>query len=194
MAETSRDPIRLEPAHPVEPIICFSSGTRILTPSGERRIETLGAGDLVVTLDNGPLPIKWIGSTTIRASGAYAPIRVAKGTIGNTSDLRVSPDHRLLINLDGPEEQLVPAKSLVDNYRITIDYGGIVTYHHMLFDTPQIVLSTGAASESFQPSDDVLTVLTPDTRDALFRAAPSLRSNAGSYGRTTRRISKVVDF
>ena len=44
----------------IESIICFAQGTLIQTPQGERRIETLKPGDMVVTLDNGPKPIRWL--------------------------------------------------------------------------------------------------------------------------------------
>lgn len=41
--------------------VCFTAGTMIATPDGERAIETLKVGDLVETLDNGPQAIRWIG-------------------------------------------------------------------------------------------------------------------------------------
>ena len=81
-----------------EALICFARGTMIRTPEGERRIEHLRQGDLVVTLDSGIQPIRWIGSRTVRASGAQAPVRFARGTIGNDRDLLVSPQHRMLLS------------------------------------------------------------------------------------------------
>ena len=63
----------------IETIICFTQGTAILTPSGERRIETLRAGDLVVTLDNGPQPVRWIGHKNRSGLGRPGPNSLPEG-------------------------------------------------------------------------------------------------------------------
>lgn len=41
---------------------CFAAGTMIRTPAGDVAIETLRVGELVMTLDGGPQPVRWIGS------------------------------------------------------------------------------------------------------------------------------------
>lgn len=175
-----------------EDIICFASGTMILTPSGERRIEHLFEGDIVVTLDSGPQPIRWIGSKTVRATGALAPVRFARGTIGNSRDLFVSPQHRMLLreasmNIRSAQgEVLAPASALVDDFRIGVAYGGLVVYHHVMFDQHQIVIANGAASESFHPGDGALGTLDGQERETLFRVFPTLRSDAGAYGNASR--------
>jgi hypothetical protein len=176
----------------IETIICFTAGTAIRTPSGERRIENLKPGDLVLTLDNGPQRIRWIGSKTVRASGRLAPIRFSKGSIGNHRDLLVSPQHRILCGgymtqlHFGESEVLAPAKSLVDEFGVTVAYGGMVTYYHMLFDRHEIVLANGAPSESFFPGGFGLDTLTDPARDEIFQLFPELRSNIGSYGPASR--------
>lgn len=63
----------------LDTIPCFVAGTLILTPDGERRIDELEVGDLVMTHDGGPQPIRWIGTRTIPAAGQFAPIRIAAG-------------------------------------------------------------------------------------------------------------------
>jgi hypothetical protein len=40
---------------------CFVAGTLIATPEGEKLVETLQPGDLVLTHDDGPQPIRWVG-------------------------------------------------------------------------------------------------------------------------------------
>lgn len=176
----------------IETIICFTLGTAIQTPHGERRIETLKAGDQVLTLDNGPRPIRWIGRRTVRATGDLAPIRFAKGAIGNHRDLLVSPQHRILCGGHmtrlhfGEPEVLAPAKSLVDDFSVTVAYGGMVTYVHMLFDVHEIVIANGAPSESFFPGGHGLATLAEPSRNEIFRLFPDLRSNIGSYGPTSR--------
>ena len=42
-------------------LLCFALGTWITTPNGQIPIEELAAGDMVVTMDHGPQPIRWIG-------------------------------------------------------------------------------------------------------------------------------------
>ena len=43
--------------------VCFTRGTLIKTDQGERPIEDLLAGDMVLTMDHGYQPIRWIGSS-----------------------------------------------------------------------------------------------------------------------------------
>ncbi|MFK7941410.1 MAG: TfuA-like protein, partial [Paracoccaceae bacterium] len=43
--------------------VCFAGGTMILTPRGEILVEDLKVGDMVVTLDDGPMPILWMSKT-----------------------------------------------------------------------------------------------------------------------------------
>lgn len=176
----------------IETIICFTSGTLIQTPLGERRIETLGAGDVVLTLDNGPQPIRWIGTKTVPASGVLAPVHFRSGVIGNTRDLLVSPQHRMLCSGYRPQvhfgerEVLAPAKSLVDHFNVTVQYGGMVTYVHMLFDTHQIVIANGAPSESFYPGGSGLDAIEDAARAEVFTLFPKLRSDVASYGPASR--------
>lgn len=183
----------------IETIICYTTGTRILTPFGERRIETLKPGDLVVTLDNGPQPIRWIGTKTVRATGDLAPIRFEAGAIGNDTQLLVSPQHRMLSEgyaaqlHFGEDAVLAPALSLVDNDLVTVHYGGMVTYVHMLFDQHEIVFANGAASESFHPGAYGLDSIADPARDELFRLFPGLRVNPADYGPTSRPCVRARD-
>ena len=177
-------------------IICFTQDTLIKTPQGERRIETLVPGDLVVTYDNGVQPIRWIGQNTVRGTGPLAPINFSRGVMGNHRDLLVSPQHRMLVQgyraelLFGESEVLVPAKSLVNDFNVTTHYGGMVTYVHMLFDRHEMVIANGAPSESFYPGEQGLETLTDPAREELFRLFPELRSDVGSFGPMSRTCVK----
>lgn len=183
----------------IETIICFTEGTLIQTPQGERRIETLRQGDTVVTLDNGPQKIRWVGQKTVRATGALAPISFQRGVFGNHRELMVSPQHRMLVTgyraqlLFGETEVLVPAKSLVDDFNVTTHYGGMVTYVHMLFDRHEIVIANGAPSESFYPGEQGLDTLTEPSREELFRLFPELRSDVNSFGAMSRTCIKATE-
>ena len=143
-------------------VACFVAGTRILTPDGPRRVEELRAGDLVETLDHGTKPLVWVGGRRVAASGTLAPIRFAPGAIGNDTALLVSPQHRMLVTgwraelLYGQDEVLVPAKALVNGDTINRQPMDEVSYHHILFDSHEIVMSEGVLSESFHPGKHML--------------------------------------
>ena len=183
----------------IETVICFALGTQIATPRGERPIETLRRGDMVNTLDHGPRPIKWIGHKTVRATGALAPICFQRGSVGNNRDLFVSPQHRMLKSgyetqlHFGEEEVLAPARSLVDNLSISVAYGGMVTYYHMLFDDHEIVFANGTASESFHPGGFGLDTLHTPAREEVFSLFPRLRSDPNGFGPTSRPSLKPRD-
>ena len=78
--------------------VSFTRGTMITMASGAQKpIQELQIGDRVLTRDDGPQEIRWIGQSTMRAVGSFAPICIRAGTLNNAGDLIVSPDHRLFI-------------------------------------------------------------------------------------------------
>lgn len=137
--------------------VCFALGTKIETVAGALCIETLRAGDQVLTRDHGAQPILWIGRQTIEATGDFAPIRFLKGAIGNSDVLEVSPEHRILVTgwqaelLFGVDEVLVAAKHLVNGDTIFAHKSPSVDYFHLLFEDHEIIISEGVASESYLP-------------------------------------------
>jgi hypothetical protein len=161
---------------------CFAAGTRILTPSGERRIETLAVGDPVVTLDHGPQPIRWIGRRTVAGTGAFAPVRFATGSIGNTRPLVLSPQHRVLWQsaraelFYGAAAVLVPAMHLEGCPGVCRAPVARVTYLHLLFDRHEIVLSEGCPTESFHPGAAMIAADRALRSEiaAIFPACPGL--------------------
>ncbi|MBN2905552.1 MAG: Hint domain-containing protein [Rhodobacteraceae bacterium] len=180
----------------IETIICFTRGTMILTPTGERAVETLRPGDLVVTADNGPQPLRWIGQRTVQAQGAVAPVRIRAGLFGNRRDLLLSPQHRMLYEgyqaqlLFGDHQVLIPASHLVDHHQVLEEPGGEVTYLHLLFDRHEIIFAEGARSESFHPGHVGLDAIMAPAREELFSIFPELRASPNAYGPTTRLCLK----
>ena len=171
-------------------VICFVEGTAIRTPGGDRPIETLREGDAVLTIDSGAQPIRWIGKKTLRASGKLAPVRFAKGILGNYRDLLVSPRHRVL--MPDAQERLVPAQNLIDDFGVTVTYGGMVTYIHLLFDQHEMLIANGAASESFYPENRALETIPLASREALFSKFPTLRADLSAYGPACRNTEGLV--
>lgn len=177
----------------IENIICFTPGTMIRTPHGPRAIETLRAGDLVITRDNGPQPVRWIGGRRVKATGALMPLRVDRTLLSNATDaLIVSPQHRLLWSgpraqmLFGEAEVLVAAKHLLGHPAVKKVAGDHVDYIHMLFDRHEIIYANGAPTESFFPGDSALDAVSDRSRHEMFEIFPELRSDIGAFGATAR--------
>lgn len=145
---------------PYADLACFTAGTLIRTPGGQRAIETLAPGDLVWTLDHGFQPLRWVGSTDIAGTGDAAPVTLGTGTIGNDQPLLLSPNHRVLLSgpdvelMFGTAEVLAPAKSLVDGSGVRITPRQGVRYFHLQFDRHEIVESNGALTESLLSVED----------------------------------------
>lgn len=184
----------------IENIICFTPGTMILTERGERPIETLSPGDMVVTRDDGLQPVRWMGSRTVRGTGKTAPVRIdAGGLFGAARPLLVSPQHRMLLDgfrtelAMGEPEVLVAARHLIDGTRVHVEEMTAVTYIHMMFDRHQVVYAEGAATESFHLGDQGLEALSPASRADLFAKFPHLRADPNVYGDTARRCAKPFE-
>lgn len=173
---------------------CFVAGTRVDTPEGPRRVETLRPGDLVLTLDNGSCPLRWSGGRTVRGVGSFTPVRIGTGVLGAQRDILVSPQHRILISgwqaqlLFGEDEVLVPAKSLVNGTSVTQTPCDIVHYVHLFFDQHQLLSTSGLISESFFPGAQAVSGLDIAAMQELFALFPELRDHPGTYGKTTRPV------
>ncbi len=166
-------------------IPCFASGTRIMTPSGERLVEDLCAGDLVTTLNIGPQPVLWhgeraLGPQELRERPELKPVLIRDGALGNRGDLLVSPQHAMALDdgrlaADGPV--FVRAIQLLrhGDGRIRIAHGKrAVTYHHLLLPQHGVVLANGAPSESLYPGSFALAGFDPAARAELFDLFPGL--------------------
>lgn len=168
--------------------MCFTPGTLIATPRGEKRIETLSVGDRIITRDNGLQQIRWIGTNTIpwqrlEAEQHLRPILIRAGALGDglpEQDMLVSPNHRVLalaeqavIEFSEPEV-FVAAKHLVNHRGIKpVDTLG-TTYINMMFDRHEAVLSNGVWSESFQLTDMSLSTVGNSQRIELVEIFPEL--------------------
>lgn len=164
-------------------VVCFGRGTLIDTPEGPRFVETLKAGDLVNTLDDGPQPIKWIGSRRVPGYGSNAPVRIKAGALGNLRALTVSQNHRMMVRgaaaelLFGESEVLVAAKHLINDDTIRVVRRAEINYVHFLFDKHQIVFAEGCPAESLYPGTQALGVVEEESRDEILALFPELRDD-----------------
>jgi Ca2+-binding RTX toxin-like protein len=162
-------------------VVCFTSGTLIATPKGEVPIETLRPGELVLTRDNGPQPLVWIGQryvgpAELAQNEKLHPIKLQPTLIGSHSPLVVSRQHGMLLRLDG-EETLVRAVHLtkLSGHGAAIMHGcSGVTYVHLMFETHQVIFAQGAPSESFYPGAHALRSLSAPARNELLTLFPTL--------------------
>lgn len=137
--------------------ICFARGTRLRGAHGDVPVEHLTVGDLVMTLDHGLQPIRWIGRKTTPGTGIFAPVEIAPGVLGNSRALTVSQQHRMLLRgsvaeaLFGEPDVLAAAKHLVNGTSIRIAPRPSIEYFHILLDDHQVLYAEDALSESFHP-------------------------------------------
>lgn len=176
---------------------CFVAGTMILTPTGEVPVEKLQPGDLVITKDDGPQPLRWLGRRVVPAIGDHAPIRIAPNTFGDHREVLVSPLHRILIKdalaelLFGDAEVLVAAKDLVNDRSVRRVEGGMVEYVHILFDRHQVVLSDGLETESFLPGPQIKDSFEAEVVREICTLFPEIDPNTGEgYSPAARRTLK----
>lgn len=175
--------------------VCFTPGTRILTPDGQRRIEDLKPGDLVETVDNGPQPILWIGRSRFEAQGDLAPIRFKKGVLGLDRPLKVSPQHRMVIAdwrapyFFGHDEVLVAAHKLVNGTTVKRVEGGTIDYIHLLFARHEVIIANGAKSESYFPGH-AMSRSDRETQHEVLRLFPDLGTGVLKAFRPARAILK----
>ncbi len=136
--------------------VCYAAGTRILTPAGEKAVETLARDDLVFTVTGGhliPRPVKWVGRRRIDLTAHPRPETVAPILIERDAfapniparDLFVSPDHGILA--DG---KLICARQLMNGTTIRQHHGwASVEYFHIELETHAILLAEGLPAESY---------------------------------------------
>jgi antigen 43 len=137
-------------------VVCYASGTRILTADGEKSVEDIVAGDTVMTLvgeAHAPQPVKWVGERRINVAAhprpeLVAPVRIQRNAFGAglpARDLLVSPDHCVFV--DG---KLIPAKLLINGMSVVQERDTrSVQYFHIELDHHAVLLAEGLPAESY---------------------------------------------
>ena len=136
---------------------CFATGTTILTPDGERAIETLSPGDRVVTHDGRSTPAIWVARQTVANPRGVElgrkPVRIDAGALGPdlpNRPLTVTADHALLfgdmlINAgtlaeDGTPIRFLPLSEMPTKF----------VWWHVELENHEVVLANGGVpAESF---------------------------------------------
>ncbi len=193
---------------PISEVPCFTPGSCVDTPQGPRAVETLKAGDIVLTKDRGARVVTWVGSRKVSAAElavtpALRPVTIEAGALGKNvpnRDMTVSPEHRMLVANDqvsmlfGVEDALVAARSMVngDTIRITQPEDG-VEYIHIMFDRHEIIFVDGTETESFFPGDYGVNGLDDGPRAELIGLFPELGVKGMKFGNLARRSLKKAE-
>ena len=133
--------------------LCFRKDTRILTPSGERRVQDLAVGDLVLTYRGEKRPIAWIGTGQVLATrgrrNAATPVIIKKGALDDNvpnRDLHVTKGHAIFV-----ADVLIPVEFLVNHRSILWDdLAQEVTLYHIELETHDVLIADGAPAESYR--------------------------------------------
>ena len=184
---------------------CFTLGTLIKTDFGECPVENIAAGSRVLTRDNGYQTVIWAGlrvlsQDVLTAYNSLQPILISAGALGENlpeRGMRVSPQHRMLLNNDqirrwfNADEVLIAAHLLTCFEGVSRESVTEVTYIHFMFAQHEIVLADGAWTESYQPIDmragamderhrvELLSIF-PELADEAEAVFPAARASIGS--------------
>ena len=142
----------------IEPVglaACIAPHAPVETPDGPVMIDQLKPGDMILTEDHGPQPVRWVGAREVPARGQFQPIRLRAPYFGLTRDLLVAPEQCLLIGgaeveyLFGEEEVLVQARHLINGVSAIWEKSGpTVQLYHVLLDEHEVIRIAGCQLES----------------------------------------------
>lgn len=159
-------------------VVCFASGTRILTAEGYRPIEHIRAGDLVLTHSNALQPAIGLVSRPVPKRAKDQPICISSGALGPGAParrLRLSPEHRILargplaVRMFGQTEILLSAKSLLSLPGVSQEKAAPTDrYWHLICPTHEIVFAEECPAETLFSGSQALAALqtAPVTRHA----------------------------
>lgn len=177
-------------------IACFYPGTMIATPDGERAVETLAMGDLVITAEGLVQPVRWMGRQTVSTRFGdplrILPVRISAGALADgvpARDLLLSPDHAVLV-----EGVLIQAGALVNGTTILrqSDVPEIFTYHHIELAAHDLILAEGAPAETFVDNIDRLAFDNWDEHEALYGNEPSITEMDRPRAKAQRQVPRSV--
>jgi len=175
-------------------VLCFAGGTQLATPTGERSVEDLKVGDLVLTADGAVKPIRWIGRREISVADLIfkkelRPICISAGSFGPGlphSDLYLSRQHQVAVEgwtvemLFGEDRVLARASHLETGPVRSVTPAKPVVYYHVLLDEHELLIANGLAAESFQPGPVGLCALDDAARAELEALNPALLLKAST--------------
>ncbi|MFQ6551764.1 Hint domain-containing protein [Aestuariibius insulae] len=168
----------------------LSADAQLRTPCGERRVENIRPGDLIVTRGGGLQPVRMVWTRTLtlaerQEDPSCVPVCLGPRVVGPMMpqrSLTLAPDHRILVPAHllsdvGGQGGLMMARDLVGLSdkahldRTTDD----ITLYNIVFDGPQVVMASGLPVETFHVSPDHLAAVPETGRSEIMRLFPAAR-------------------
>ncbi len=175
---------------------CLLEGTLVQTPEGERRVEDLRAGDMVLTADGTSAPIRWIGRSTLNIHRpdplTILPIRIRAGALGENlpkRDLLLSPDHAVFIG-----DVLVQAGALVNGESVVREWRAAnpIHYYHVELAVHALIIAEGAPVETFVDNIDRMAFDNWQEHEAHFDDAESIPEMDYPRAKSARQVPSHV--
>ncbi|WP_438991050.1 Hint domain-containing protein [Lentibacter sp.] len=178
---------------PLGPMPSLTASVPLLAQDEYRPVARFKRGDLVQTLEHGPVPVLAHLCRTVPARGSFRPVRLRAPYFGLQQDIFVAPDQKLVLSkpmvdyMFGCEAVLVPARHLVNGTSaIWHDLSLTTTYHQLVLPEHETMIAAGAALESLfigrmrrKPEHHAQSLLSPLSRahlpEHMLSAHPVLR-------------------
>lgn len=161
----------------------LTAQTRIAMADGsEKAAGELEIGDMVLTRDSGPQPLRWLFRRTMRAAGRFAPLTLHAKDFGLNHDLTVSPDQALYLPADtapNHPQGRISATALRGHPGVSRDVGGHVDYVRLVFDHHEVVFAEGMAVDSLCHDPRDSSALPAGTVQDIFGQRPNNERLAG---------------
>ncbi|PSL21898.1 Hint domain-containing protein [Shimia abyssi] len=176
----------------------FTPGTRLMTEHGERRVETLCPGDLLMTRDAGLQPLLATVTRTLAADRDNAPIAVTNALFSNAKrTLLVSPTQSLLVEnwraemLFGQRQVLVQARHMIDGDRaFDLPRSGVM-YVHLILPAHHLLVSEGVPVESLLMADTTPAILSIGCEPSLGENIHHLASKHAAHRPVRRHLTQA---
>ncbi len=187
----------------------LTADAQLRTPCGERRVENIRPGDLIVTRGGGLQPVRMVWTRTLslaerQEDPSCVPVCLGPRVVGPMMpqrSLTLAPDHRILVPAHllsdvGGQGGLMKARDLVtlsegaDLDRDTAD----ITLYNIVFDKPQVIMASGLPVETYHVCPDRLGDVPEGAREALMRLFPVLRGKGSTVPALSFPAVKAEDY
>lgn len=181
---------------PTSGTLCLLAGTRIGTPDGEKAIESLAIGDMVLLHGGGAAPVRWVGVQTVSTRFAdplrVQPIRIKAGALAEgvpSRDLLSSPDHAFLVG-----GVLVQAAALVNGVSIMRETAmpEVFAYYHVELADHSLILAENTPAETFVDNVDRLAFDNWAEHEALYGGEAAISEMELPRAKSVRQVPAAL--